>query len=435
MPTHCQHTTPANMMAPPPLPEQADATQQFIRANQDADVRTLALAPKQPDVDIKWALQQIEGRQLAARKLPAWAAEPDIWWPSRLSLEQCSSQATACYKAQLVGALVQGGGTFADLTGGFGVDFAAIAPQFGKALHVESNAVLSQLVRHNLQVLGLTHAEAVCADAESVGLALPATDVVLLDPARRTPVGRKAFLLDDCTPSVSSLLPILLPKTQFVVIKLSPMLDITAALRAIPQTAQVHVVSVDGECKELLLVVRGSRCQDIGHTASGSAATLPPTCFATLLRTSAAAQPEQLYFSFDLSDEQAAMPTYAVTVGPWLYEPDPAILKAGAIKLVAERYGVEKIAPMSHLYTSERLLPQWPGRIFSVQHVYTFSRADLKAFRQSTPRADLSVRGFPQSVAQLRAQLKLKEGSDAHVFATTLADGQKVLLTTMRHKP
>ena len=202
-----------------------------------------------------------------------------------------------------------------------------------------------------------------------------------------------------------------------MLLKLSPMLDVTAALRDIPQTKEVHVVSVDGECKELLLTVTG-----------GEAST--PTMHAVMLSASACdGQPVSL-LSFTSEEEREAAVTYADSIGAWLYEPDAAVLKAGAVRLAGVRFGIDKLAPMSHLYTSDRYLPDWPGKSFKVERVFTFSRSDLRALKASTPRADLSTRGFPQAVAQLRARLGLKEGGDAHLFATTLADGRKVIIKT-----
>lgn len=399
------------------------ATRQFICQHAHDDVRALALRTPPPGVDLPWALQQIQGRQLAERKLPQWAACADLWWPVRLSMEQASSQPSAAYKRQLAARLLPEPDRrrqFIDLTGGLGVDFATIAPLFQRALHVERNPELSTIVAHNLPLLGLNHAETQCADAETIATLLAHADLVMLDPARRDTAGRKTVCIEDCTPDVRQLLPSLLPNIGFLMLKLSPMLDVTAALRSLPQTCQVHVVTVDGECKELLLVLSG---------ALASPSPTPLSVHAIGLRHD---QSEPVFsFVFQPQEEQQAQPVYATHPQQWLLEPDPAVLKAAPLKLLCQRYQVQKLAPMSHLYTSPVPVPHWPGRLFRVESTYTFGKQDLRALLADTPRADLTVRGFPQSVAQLRARLKIKEGGTAHLFATTLADGQKIIIKTV----
>lgn len=402
-----------------------EATDDFVRDHLDADVRALALRTTPPQVDIKWALQQIEGRQLAARKLPEWALKDGLWWPPRLALEQCSSMATARYKAAVIAQLPTRAGSFIDLTGGFGVDFCAIAPLFEQATHVERNAELSRIVQHNLPWLGLTHAKAICDEAEAVAERLAEADVVMVDPARRDTAGRKMVRIEDCTPDIVQLMPTLRPKVRFLCIKLSPMLDISAALRAIPHTSQLHAVSLDGECKELLLVVPDDKAPAEQRNAT-------VRLFATLLRSDGDGADGCHTLSFTQAEEQQTSIDYADAIGQWLYEPDPAVLKAGAVKLAAQRFGLLKLAPMSHLYTSDALLEHWPGKRFQVEKVFTFSHQDLRTLLAETPRAGLTVRGFPQSVAQLRTRLKIKEGGECQLFATTLAQGQKIIVRTRR---
>ena len=308
-----------------------------------------------------------------------------------------------------------------DLTGGFGVDFAYMAQGFSKAIYVEQNTSLSETVAHNLPLLGLGDAEVCCSDAMEIAGQLTQADLVMLDPARRDTAGRKTVRIEDCTPDICQLLPILLPKVGRVLIKLSPMLDITAAIRASPQTTEVHIVSVGGECKELLLVVPGEQAPETEQTQGLK-------LYAVMLSTVASDGNEAEILSFTPSEEQQTVLQFADAVGAWLYEPDAAVLKAGAIRVAAVRYGVMKLASMSHLYTSDDYIDNWPGKCFQVKEVYGFSKAELRQLQAETPRANLTVRGFPQTVAQLRAQLKIKEGGEAHLFATTLADGRKVLI-------
>ena len=395
-----------------------DITREFIRTHADADVRALALRKPPAGVNLQWALQQIEGRQMATRKLPLWTAVDGLWWPPRLALEQCSSQATAQYKNKLTGASK---GTLYDLTGGIGVDFTCLAQQFEEAVYVERNATLCEIVKHNLPLLGVGNATVRCAEAEEMAEQLEQADVVMLDPARRDSAGRKTVQIEDCTPDICKLLPTLLPKVGRLLIKRSPMLDITAAVRAIPQITEVHVVSVGGECKELLLVVPGERASEAERAEE-------LRIHAVMIRTAFSDADDALSLSFTPVEERQTSLQYADMVGEWLYEPDAAILKAGGLRVIAARYGVKKIAPMSHLYTSDNYISGWPGKCFRVEGVYGFSKADLRKLQAETPRADITVRGFPQTVAQLRAQLKIKEGGEAHLFATTLNDGRKVLI-------
>ena len=229
------------------------ATLAFIRQHASDDVRQLALRRAPEEVDLRQALQQIEGRQLAARKLPAWAATDGLLFPPRLALEQCSSEATAHYKRLIAERILTSYSTFADLTAGFGVDFAALAPLFAHAIYVERQEALCKLARHNLPLLGLPRAEVRCAAAEDLleELALSPATLLFLDPARRDAAGRKVALIEDCTPDVCALQGRLRAAARFTLIKLSPMLDLAAALRSMRNVAEAHVVAVDGECKEL----------------------------------------------------------------------------------------------------------------------------------------------------------------------------------------
>ena len=246
------------------------ATLDYIRKHAKDDVRQLALRPVPADVDLRVALTQIEGRQLAAHKLPTWAATDGLLFPPRLALEQCSSEATAAYKRLVIGASGAEGSVFLDLTGGLGVDFAAIAPLFTHAIYVERQEQLCGLARHNFSLLGLPNAEVRCSTTEEVlqslqtqappspQLSNPNSLFIYLDPARRDAAGRKVSLIEDCSPDVCTLQNTLRAAAAFVLIKLSPMLDLTAALNALRGIIEVHVVSVCGECKELLLLMRGN---------------------------------------------------------------------------------------------------------------------------------------------------------------------------------
>lgn len=391
----------------PALPALDAATAAYVRLHRDDDVERLALSPGEArGVDLHLALQEIEGRQRLGRKVPSWAAVEGLRLPPRLALEQCSGEAAALYKARLARRLLPRGGSMTDLTGGLGVDFAAQARLFDRCTYVEHNAGLCALARHNLPLLGLERARVVCTEAGDYLAAMEPVDWLFLDPARRDEAGRKTVLLADCRPDVTELAPLLLEKAGHVLVKLSPMLDAADAVRRLPAVAEVHVVAHGGECKELLLLL--SR----GHEGEPRV-----TC----------ADGERL-FSFAPAEEQAATPAQAATLRRYLYEPGPALLKAGALKLTAVRFGLAKLHPNSHLYTSDALVGDFPGRTFLVEGVYGFSKKELRRFAANCPRANLTLRNFPGTTADLRRRLRLKEGGDRYCFATTLADGARVLV-------
>lgn len=390
------------------------ATQSFIENHRSDDIASLALLlRKHPEVDADFALRQIEGRQRLLHKVPAWADTPDLHYPPRLSLEQCSGQAAAEYKAALAKRLLPDGETMVDLTGGLGVDFSFIAKNFGKAVYVERQAVLCDLARHNLQLLGLPDAEIVQTDAESFLHEMPPADLIFLDPARRDGAGRKTILIEDCEPDVLTLKSLLLQKARFVMLKLSPMLDLQRAIHALGCVAEAHILSVKGECKDLILVLTSEHAMPTRITCSEEAHRL----------------------TFTLQEEQAATPEYTEEIGAYLYEPYASIMKAGAFKLCATRYGLKKLHPNSHLYTSDELATDFPGRIFRVQRTTSFAKQELRAFCSGTTQANLTVRNFPSTVAELRRKLKLREGGNSYWFATTLADGSKRIIAgeAVRH--
>lgn len=439
-----------------------EETLRFALDHQDADVRSLALRGAPAGVDLHAALIQIEGHQLALPKLPTWARVEGVLWPARLSLEQCSSEATAAYKRQTVQRLLDSylpaslpssadtraipkGSSFADLTAGFGVDFATLAPLFDRATYVEQQASLCALARHNFPLLGLAHAEIRHATAEEVlqeRLTLPAAHpytLLLLDPARRDAAGRKVALLEDCTPNVIALKEQLRAAAHFILLKLSPMLDITAAANALAPIAEVHVVAVNGECKELLMVMEGSLCAHPREDESLSMVPIhcidiSPSTTAPIGTTSssgtAARSPQP--FIFSRSEESSAPLSLADALGPYLFEPNAALLKAGAYRLISQRYGIEKLAPSTHLYTADRPVDEFPGRQWRVIASTSFSKRELRSFLSDIPAADLTTRGFPLSTEQLRHQLRLRTGGGTHLIATTLADGKRILCQVER---
>lgn len=376
----------------------------FVNKHRNDDVRTLALhAARYPNVDMHEAATQIEGWQHACAKLPEWAAVDGIIYPPRISMEQCSSSPTALYKASLMN-----GETFADLTGGFGIDSSYISKKFSKAFYIERNERLCAVATHNFSLLGLEHIEIINGNCEDVLQTLPSCDWIFLDPARRDGAGKKVVALADCEPDVAALRTLLLQKARRVMIKCSPMLDITAACRQLGSVAQVHVVAVNNECKELLFVLTSELVA------------------APLVRCVNIAGGTMQEFSFCMDDAHEA--AFAVEVGNFLYEPNAAIQKAGCPSSLASAYGVQKLHPNSNLYTSSVAVENFPGRSFRVTAVSGFSKGEIKNLLGDLKRANVTVRNFPETVQQLRKRLKLSEGGDVYLFATTLADGRKVLV-------
>ena len=386
-------------------------TIRFIEENARADVRSLALqAKKYPKVDMAMAVVQIAGRQIAEAKVPTWYRTEGLLYPKHLSMEQCSSEATAIYKAGLVE-----GDTFADLTGGFGIDCSFLSRKFKKTDYVERQAELCELAKHNFPLLGLNidvHHE----DGVEYLKQMNPVDVLFLDPARRDGHGGKTVAITDCEPDVSALEDLLVEKAQKVVVKLSPMLDLSLALKDLKHVCEVHIVSTDNECKELLLILQKMPVQS----------EISIHCINSLGATNG----YRIYQEYTFTQEQERTSDCPLTpeVEAYLYEPNASILKAGAYRSLTQAYPVKKLHQSSHLYVSPHYMEDFPGRKFQVEAVSGFGKKDLKTFLQGMEKANLTIRNFPSSVADLRKRLKLKEGGEDYLFATTLADESKVLI-------
>ena len=386
-----------------------EATKQFITEHRTSDTRTLALqAARYPTVDMRQAITQIEGWQLAQNKLPQWAATEGLLYPPRISMEQCSSQATALYKASLVN-----GEYFADLTGGFGIDCSYIARAFEHATYIERNARLCDIARENFKLLGLHHIDIINGDSEELLATLPTQDWIFADPARRDGTGQKVVALADCEPDITAIEEKLMTKSKRAMIKCSPMLDITAACRQLRNVAEVHIIAVNNECKELLFILQ-----------PGGATAITTHCINITNNST-----EQ--FTFATNEEQKAVANYTAQVGTFLYEPNTAIQKGACHKVLATATGTKKLHPNSHLYTADTLIEQFPGRKFKVVEVLGFTKNDIKKVAQMK-KANITVRNFPDSVQQLRKRLKLSDGGSNYIFATTLADEHKVLIVCQK---
>ena len=391
-------------------------TIRFIEENARADVRSLALqAKKYPKVDMAMAVVQIAGRQIAEAKVPTWYRTEGLLYPKHLSMEQCSSEATAIYKAGLVE-----GETFADLTGGFGIDCSFLSRKFKKADYVERQAELCELAKHNFPLLGLNidvHNE----DGVEYLKRMQPVDCLFLDPARRDGHGGKTVAISDCEPDVSALEELLVEKARKVMVKLSPMLDLSLALKDLKHVSEVHIVSTDNECKELLLVLQ----------KEPASSEVSIHCINSL----GALNGYRIYQEYAFTQEQERTSDCPLTseVNAYIYEPNASIMKAGAYRSLTQAYPVKKLHPSSHLYVSPHFIEDFPGRKFQVEAVSGFGKKELKTFLQGMEKANLTIRNFPSSVAELRKRLKLKEGGDDYLFATTLADESKVIIKCKKH--
>ena len=387
------------------------ATIDFIRLHADDDVRQLALrGTKDPEVDLPFALDQIAGRQTAKRKLPSWADTEGIVYPPHLSMEQCSSEQTARYKAEMAGC----GQRLVDLTGGFGVDFSVMAQGFAEAVYVERQAPLCEIAADNFRLLGLQQATVVCADGTDYLQTMPPADLIYIDPARRDDHGGRTYGIADCTPNVLSIRDLLMEKAQRVLIKLSPMLDWRKAVTDLgPQyVREVHIVSVANECKELLILL-------------GKGTTFRLICS----NDDTVFEPHWPHESHEPQSHSALRFSAG---NNYLYSPNASIMKAGCFAELAAHFGIHQLAPNSHLFVSDKQAEDFPGRIFQIDAVTTMNKHDLRQHLQGLTQANIAVRNFPLSVAELRKRLKLSEGGSTYIFATTLADGKKVLLICSR---
>ena len=384
------------------------ATIDFIRVHAEADVRQLALqGTKNPEVNLTFALDQIAGRQKAKSKLPSWAAIDGMTYPPHLSMEQCSSEQTARYKASIAGK----GALVVDLTAGFGVDLAFISQSFQQAVHIERQASLCAISSENYKLLGLNHIEVVCADGVDYLHQLDHADLIFLDPARRDDHGARTYGIADCTPNVLELRDELLQKADRVMLKLSPMLDWRKAVEDLGNVNEVHIVSVDNECKELLLILSKEEkplklfCVNNNQVFDGVTGGR---------------------FFCDTARDVTKEPSPCYTPH-FLFEPNASIMKAGCFALLEQRYNVSQLDKNSHLFVSDSDISDFPGRRFIIEKTTSMNKRELKAALDGINRANITVRNFPLSVAELRKRLKLKDGGDHYLFATTVAGNQHQL--------
>ena len=443
-----------------------DKTREFVAMHRDEDVRELALKAKRVEgLDLSLALDQIAGWQIASKKLPQWASYEGIIYPPHISMEQCSSQFTAQYKSEIAQTLLASAATvrarvsdsaesdmqtaknvfqlsdspesdtlvakraMVDLTGGFGVDFSYLARGFSQATYVERQRHLCELAEHNMAALGLDQARIVCGDGVEYLSQMDPVDFIYLDPARRDEHGSRTYAIEDCTPNVLELRDLLLAKSRFTLVKLSPMLDWRKAVVDFDGAVrEVHIVATGNECKELLLVL-GRPAQANARDSvdgAGSYQCLAPHVFCV--------NDDQRI------DYDSAEYTQGLRIGGkplpdakrYLYEPNASIMKAGCFDLVEERFGVTQIGPSSHLFVSEQQIADFPGRGFAIEAVGSMNKKDTKRLLNGMKQANIAVRNFPLTAPQLRKKLKLADGGTVYLFGTTMQGGGHVLLRTSK---
>ena len=384
-----------------------DITQQFIRENLNADVPTLALKKAPVGTDVSLALRQIAARQLLQKKVPQWAENEDLLFPVHLSIEQCSSEAAAKYKAGLLD-----GQTFADLTGGLGIDTFYISQHFQQTDYVEMQTELCDLARHNFAILK-ADVKVLNETAEDYLKRCEPKDCIFIDPARRDEHGRKTVSISDCTPDVAALQDLLRQKAKRVLIKLSPMLDISKALEELWHVKEVHVVAVANECKELDLIMERDYQGEVHFVCVNLMTNQQELCFT-------------------MAEERNSTTRLAEGVMKYLYEPNPALMKAGCFKLLTACFDVYKLHRNSNLYTSDRLILDFPGRVFEVQDWAPYNKKVKSTLLADVKKASVAVRNFPLSVAELRKNLKIADGDENYVFATTLKGEEKIIILTKK---
>ena len=428
----------------------------FIKKHLKDDVNKLALSKFPEGIDKQFVIRQIQARQVLSKKLPSWAENDELIFPKKLSLEQCSSELTAKYKASLstefveerlstkrhetISAdscglveekrfsvdsceLVDKERVLVDLTGGMGVDTAFLSDDFDKTFYVEMQEELCEIAKHNFKVLN-KNIEVVNDNAEHFLTICDEVDCIYLDPARRDEYGRKMVSLHDCSPDVVELHDLLLEKAKRVLIKVSPMLDIEMVKKELKDISSIHVVAVRNECKEVLI---SQRTTDNGQQSVGASQHLSIT--ATDLR-------EGWNFTFFEEEELNAQWTLADGVGKYLYEPGVACMKAGCFKLLSQRYALDKLHRNSHLYTSDELISDFPGRIFEVLEVFPFdkkTKKEITSLLSQQPKASVATRNFPLSAEELKKKLGVQDGSDFYLFGTTMKDEKKVVIIVKKN--
>lgn len=401
-------------------------TRDFINKHRNDDVRRLALiGDKYSNVNMTFALGQIQGWQTARYKLPSWASAEGIIFPPHLNMEQCSSEQTALYKHSILTSITRHPSpvTFIDLTGGFGVDFSFMSRGFERAIYVERNSSLCAIARHNFRLLGISNAEVVNTDASGYLQMIPKGTggrCVFIDPSRRDSHGRKMASIADCEPNVLTMLADIDAIADTLMLKLSPMFDWHEAVRELDSgdcglvVTDVHIVAVRNECKELLVVMR---------KVAGSHSPITLHCV----------NDDQVFVTSPRPSKGRVASVSSVRLSSSiLYVPNAAIMNAGCFAELSEAFGVSPISLNSHLFVSSGPVDDFPGRRFQILAVSSMNKKDLRRNMAGITRANIAVRNFPMKADQLRERLKIADGGDIYIFATTTRDGNHILIISKK---
>lgn len=388
-----------------------NATWLFIHEHVNDDVDVLALKKFPNNIDKSFVISQLAARQVLAKKTPSWAENEDLIFPQKISLEQCSSETTAKYKAKVIADDFSSKKktNFADLTGGFGVDCSFLSKLFKKSYYIETQPYLCEIAKHNFKILNDNVEVANVSACDFLQNSDEHLDLIFIDPARRDKIGRKMVSLHDCSPDVIDLQDVIFNKSKNILLKASPMLDIDSALRELRHVKEVHIVAVKNECRELLFLMekdfRGEpvfKCIDIPKMDKS--------------------------FVFNRNEEKECELSLADEIGKFIYEPSSALLKSGCFKLAAKRFNLRKLHINSHLYTSDEQNGDFPGRVFYVKRNLHFDNKSCREIGIGVRQCNIVTRNFPLSPDELRKKLKIKDGGDVFVIGTTCRDNEKRLI-------
>jgi len=382
--------------------------QEFINANLHSDVAKLAFKKNPfPEIDFAVILNQITAKSKAENKLPTWFETENIIYPSKISVEQTSSEKTALYKSELIS-----GENLIDLTGGFGVDDFYFSKKIKSVVHCEMNYELSDSVNHNFQQLKATNIKCFAGDSIDILKNLNRKfDWIYIDPSRRSDSKGKVFMLKDCLPNVPDLLETYFKFSENILVKTAPILDISAGLIELSNVKTIHIVALENEVKELLWEIKK------GYSGAVKIKTV------NILKD----KTEKL--DFDLSED------YIANLGlpkKYLYEPNSSIMKSGSFDAVSSIFGIDKFHLNSHLYTSEEII-DFPGRAFQIEQVFPYAKAEMKTFLQNK-KANITVRNFPETVENIRKKWKIADGGNCYCFFTTDMNNNKIVLLCTKIK-
>ncbi len=381
----------------------------FIHEHINDDTAELLLAArKYPDIDVPFVVEQIEARRRLKGKLPEWYENKDIIMGGRVPAEQCSSELTARYKQSIVK-----GESLCDMTGGMGVDFWYMSEGMERAIYTERNEELCSIAKHNFQVLQTLRPEYVIRCGDGRELPIPSVDIIYLDPARRAGDGSRVYAMEDCEPNIVEWQDELLKHAKMVLVKLSPMVDLTDVLRKLKGVKELHIVGVKNECKEVL--VKAHAFDD-----SVCAGCVEVHCV-DFLTSGKIEYVFSLLGGMEISLTDGGVKRY-------LYEPDVTLMKAGAFGSLCARYPVWQLDVDTHLMTSDEWIPEFPGRVFEVEEMIPFSSKVLKRLKKEIPHANIAVRNFVMTADELRKKTGIKDGGEVYLFGAKVKDVGQMLL-------